>query len=111
MKLIRIGAAAVVIGALLGGCTISGWTTKQIDEEKAQELIDQSLEEELSGIEVSSVKCPEREAKKGDVFTCTATIDGQSLEVEVTQTNDEGSVEMERTQAVLNIAKAEEEIA
>ena len=108
MNSIRRLIALAALCLLASGCQIS--TSRQIDEGKAEEVISQSLTERF-GTDVESVECPEREAEKGDVFTCEAMIGGQPLEIEVTQTSDEGDIEAEPAQAVIDVAKAERAMA
>lgn len=60
--------------------------------------------------DVASVDCPDREAKSGDTFTCTAHgRDGTTLAVTVTQTSDDGRITFRAP--VLHIRSAQDEIA
>lgn len=64
------------------------------------------MEENYKGLTVGEVNCPDREIKEGDVFTCTGELNDQTLKFDVTQTDDEGTIEAEPTQAVLDISAA-----
>jgi Domain of unknown function (DUF4333) len=97
-----VAALALV---LLGGCSASvsvGTGSGQLDTDKAEESVRTLLE----GVPVDSVSCPDRDLKEGDVFECTAEVDGQAARVEVTQKDDEGNVHLERVDAILDVAKA-----
>ncbi len=90
----------------LAACNAEVNTTKQLNTEKGEDIISEFMEENYKGLTVGEVKCPEREIKEGDVFTCTGELNEQTLKFDVTQTDDEGTIEAEPTQAVLDISAA-----
>jgi hypothetical protein len=86
---IRRFALGAVAALALAACQ----TTLTLNTENLQRLIQTGIQEQNPGVVVSSVTCPERPLQLGDVFNCTATTaDGQSLTVEVTQTDAAGNV-------------------
>jgi hypothetical protein len=82
-----IAALATALG--LGACGIK----KEIDTARAETAIKRGLQQQ-TGAPLRSVRCPGKvEAKKGDVFRCTATaVDGSHFPVRVTQTDGDGGV-------------------
>ena len=97
--------AAAVALTLLGACRASvsiGSGSGQLDTDKAED----SIRTMLKGVPVDSVTCPDRDLKEGDVFECTAEVDGQAARIEVTQKDDEGNVHLEQRDAILDVAKA-----
>lgn len=104
------GAAQLLALSLaLAGCSakvsVGGGGGKELNTENAERLIQQQLGAQY-GVPIDGVDCPARKAKKGDVFECQAMFDGQSLRLKVTQTNDDGYVEGEPVQAVIDTVKA-----
>jgi hypothetical protein len=101
----------VALLIMLGGCSasVSIGDDDALDTDKAERTIREELERTY-GTSTEAVDCPEREAKQGDVFDCTARIEGQPLRVRVTQKDDDGNVRFEATQAVLDLQKASGEI-
>lgn len=90
----------------LGACSASVSTTKSLNTGKAEETIRADLESKAKGAPVGEVQCPQREAKQGDVFDCTAQVDNQPLRITVTQDNDKGSVSFKRAQAIIDVQEA-----
>lgn len=104
-RTLRGVVAAAVALVLLGACSASvsvGTGSGQLDTDKAEESISTLFE----GVPVDSVTCPDRDLKEGDVFECTAEVDGQAARVEVTQKDDEGNVHLEKVDAILDMTKA-----
>ena len=86
----RLAAAASLLLLALVGCG------NVIDDELLETEIRNGVQSQ-TGVTLSDVTCPEnRPVQAGDVFTCTATVDdGRSLEVTVTQNDDQGNVRWE----------------
>lgn len=82
-----VAVASVALGA---GCSA---TVKQVDTSKIEQAIGSQFSKQ-GGTPITNVSCPDTvDAKKGDVFTCTATFqDGDQEPVKVTQTDDHGHV-------------------
>jgi major membrane immunogen (membrane-anchored lipoprotein) len=73
---------------LLNGCS------KVLDMDKVESGIRNGLNEQLDVD--AEVECPdERDAKKGDTFECSVTVDGEKRTVRVEQTNNDGNVRWE----------------
>lgn len=72
----------------------------ELEATVAQELNDQ-------GAPVEQVTCPERELREGDVFQCTAKLDGQELRIEMTQRDAEGNVDYGVLEALLETERVE----
>ncbi|MFN8186210.1 MAG: DUF4333 domain-containing protein [Gaiellales bacterium] len=66
-----------------------------LDTSQLEQLVSERIEAVI-GFAPASVDCPKDvEAKAGDVFSCTVTgSDGSTAEIEVTQKNDEGNVDV-----------------
>lgn len=112
--------AAGAVGALglvgLAGCGVSLETTKKLDTDKGEQVIQDFLKGKVEDqAVVGAVHCPEREVKQGDILECTAQVDGQALRFKVTQDDDQGNVSIEMAQAVLDmkqaVAHVEQEVA
>ena len=109
----RTGAVigAVVAGVLvLGGLGIGAvllFGTKILDSAKAEQLIAQSTEDQ-AGVAPTDVSCPsDIEAEAGATFTCTASLEGQPISFTVTQTDDDGNVDVESVNTFVDIATVE----
>lgn len=100
-----MSAALVVLGA----CSVSVSTGKSLNVEKGEKAFERVIESQ-TGASVDRVDCPERKIKKGDVFECTASLDGQSLRLKVTQTDDKGNVDFRADQAIIVVEKAQSQI-
>ncbi len=98
----RGGLAAAVTLVVLGACSV----TTTLDMAEGKEKIKTGLESKIPGSTVDSVSCPEREINKGDVFECTARVDGQPLRIQITQDDDEGNITMKPVQAILEVKRA-----
>ncbi len=95
--------AAAVALVLLGACSASvSIGGEKLNTDKAEESIRTLLE----GTPVDSVSCPERDLKEGDVFECTAKVDGQDVRIKITQKDDQGNVHLDRVDAILDVSKA-----
>lgn len=81
---------AVAVLALIGAACTSTLDTEGLEEQIA------ALLDERGGPEVTEVTCPDDiEAEAGATFECAATGDGVEWVVRVTQTDDQGNVEIE----------------
>jgi hypothetical protein len=79
-RAVAISLALAIAGC--GGSTIDGG-------ELEDEIKEDAAERELV---LDDVDCPSRDLEEGDTFTCTVTLKGQPTELEVAQTDDDGSV-------------------
>jgi hypothetical protein len=96
-------AVVVVLGACGGNDTL--------DTDKAANEIRKGLADQ-GEVEVDKVTCPEDVLPEKDAtFECTATLEGQRLRITVTQTDDKGNVHWEADQALIDLRKAESEVA
>lgn len=104
MKSPHFAIAALCACAALtaAGCS----TSSTLNTDKAESAIKDALIEQAK-TKVASVDCPEREAKKGDTFTCTAKgEDGTTAVVTVIQKDDDGNVTFDSP--VMHTAEVEE---
>lgn len=96
--------------ALLGAALGSAACTKTLDATSIGQSISQGVEAQLA-LPVTGVECPpDRAAKAGDTFECTATpVAGGKLTVTVTQKDDQGNIswEVTKTEGLLDLRKAE----
>ncbi len=98
-------AALLAAAVVSSGCN----TTRELDTAKGEQQIRQYVESNYQS-QAQDAQCPERPAKKDDVFECTARFDGQTLRFRVIQDDDEGGVTIQPAQAVVDTQKAEEDI-
>lgn len=95
MALSTRGALAALLAAgtfLVSGCEFSVGSGG-LDMDKLKDEISEGIESQ-TGESVSSIDCPEsRDVEEGDTFTCDVELGGgESVTVEVEQTDDEGNV-------------------
>jgi Domain of unknown function (DUF4333) len=85
---VRTSLVVAVLAVAATACT------QVLDEASLEESLTQQVEENLDEDGIT-VDCPgDVEVERGGVFTCTATgADGAVATIEVTQTDDDGSVE------------------
>jgi hypothetical protein len=109
----RTGAiiGAVVAGILLlGGLAVGAvllFGTKTLDSAKAEHLISQATEDQ-SGVRPTDVSCPsDIEAEAGATFSCSASLEGQPISFTVTQSDDDGNVEVDSVNTFVDIATVE----
>ena len=85
---------ARVIGACLLALVAVG-CTRTLDTKGLETQIQQFLAER-GGPKMSQVSCPDGiKVQQGESFDCTATGDGSTWTIHVTQTNDNGDVNIE----------------
>jgi hypothetical protein len=103
-------AAVIVIGGLVVGA-IFLFGSKTIDQADAQREVGQ-LGEQLLGAKPEGVSCPaDVEVKSGGTFECTAKVDGQDVKFTVTQTDDNGNVEVTTDNKVVQVSAVEQDIS
>ena len=69
--------------------------TKVLSQDAAQQGVKTVLETDYQAKDVQNVKCPkDKEIKKGDSFTCTATVAGANQQVKITFLDDDGKYEV-----------------
>lgn len=105
----RLTVLTSVALVVLGACSASVSTGKSLNVDKGEKAFKAALESQ-TGASVERVDCPERTVKKGDVFNCTAILDGQSLRLKVTQKDDRGNVDFGTDQAIISVERAQSEI-
>ncbi len=86
--LLAVAAAPVLAAA----CS----TTPVLDDDRLEEVISTQFEQQ-TGVGLTSISCPDdTPIEQGNTFQCTATAaDGQTLTMQVTQTDDAGRVNWE----------------
>lgn len=104
----RARAAVVVVVALAAtGCG----KPAVLDGPRSEDRIGERLAETYE-VEVGPVTCPaEVEVEEGATFTCTARVGDDRVEVDVRQTDDEGTLEVASRSAILSTPRVEEDIA
>jgi hypothetical protein len=103
-------AAVIVIGGLVVGA-IFLFGSKTIDQADAQREVGQ-LGEQLLGVAPEDVSCPANvEVKSGGTFECSGKVDGQDVKFTVTQTDDNGNVEVTTDNKVVQVSDVEENIS
>ena len=99
-------AALLLLGGLVVGAVLL-FGTKMLDSAKAERLIAQATEEQ-AGVAPTDVTCPsEIVAEAGATFVCTATLDGQPMSFTVTQTDDDGNVDVNSVNSYVDVATVE----
>lgn len=95
MRMITIAVPILALG-LVSGCS-SG--SNELDISKLQSTIASGMQEQMDLSGTPTVTCPESvPIQQDNVFTCTAELDGDSVDVKVTQTDDQGNVNWEVVQ-------------
>jgi hypothetical protein len=81
------------VGAVLCAALTVAACGKRIEADSVERQIKTGIEQKTKA-EVRSVECPEdRPVKKGDVFSCTVTLNnGFKAPAQVTQVDDEGNL-------------------
>jgi hypothetical protein len=101
-----IVAAVVVLGGLVVGALLL-FGTKTLDTADAERQIAQ-LTEEQAGVAPTDVSCPaDIEAESGATFACTASLEDQPISFTVTQTDDDGNVQISGDNSFVDIATVE----
>jgi hypothetical protein len=99
-------AAVVVLGALAVGAFLL-FGTKTLDMAEAEREIAQ-LTEDQAGVAPTDVSCPAQvEARSGETFTCTASLEDQPMSFTVTQTDDDGNVRVDSDNDFVDVATVE----
>lgn len=91
---VLLGAGAFVAAAALSGCSGSvSVGGSDLDINKLETTVASEMQTQLNLSATPTVTCPDPvPMEQGNVFTCTAELDGDSIDVEVTQTDDQGNV-------------------
>jgi hypothetical protein len=96
----------VVVAVGLAACS----NQAKLDMARARGEIARSLSSTYA-VDVGPVRCPGSvEAEDGGTFTCTVTISGQPLTVDVRQRGDDGSLHVATTAAVLRTAQVQADL-
>ena len=99
-------AAVLVLGGLVVGALLL-FGTKTLDTADAERQVAQ-LTEEQAGIAPTDVSCPaDIEAESGATFACTASLEDQPISFTVTQTDDDGNVQISGDNNFVDIATVE----
>ena len=108
-KIIGIVVAAVVLGGLAAGALFL-FAKPVIDEAKVQAEIVR-ITRDASGLAPTDVRCPtDVPLQAGNVFTCTAQLDGQQVTYTVKQNDDQGNVHIQSSGLVV-VDKIEKTLA
>lgn len=103
----RARVAVLVALGLLGACG----KPAVLDGPRSEERIAERLGEAYD-VEIRSVTCPEDvHVEEGATFTCTARVGEGDVEVEVRQSDGEGTLEVEARAAILSTSRIEQDIA
>jgi hypothetical protein len=95
----RASLAYIGAGLLLGTTVLSGCSSSNLDIDKLETNIATEMQSQLGLSGTPTVTCPDSvPIEQGNVFTCTAELDGDTVDVEVTQTDDKGNVSWETVQ-------------
>ena len=87
-------AAVVVLGGLVVGALV-WFGGSSLDTAEAERQIGQ-LTADQTGVAPTDVSCPaDIEAASGTTFSCTASLEDQPISFTVTQTDDEGNVQID----------------
>jgi hypothetical protein len=102
--------AVLVLGGLVVGALLL-FGSKTLDTAEAERQIAQ-LTEDQAGVAPTDVSCPaDIEAVAGGTFTCSASLEDQPISFTVTQTDDEGNVEISSENTFVDIATVEAALA
>jgi len=99
-------AAVLVLGGLVVGALLL-FGTKTLDTGEAERQIAQ-LTEDQAGVAPTDVTCPaDIEAESGATFSCSASLEDQPISFTVTQTDDDGNVQITSDNSFVDIATVE----
>mgnify|MGYP003600226498 FL=1 len=112
-RAISAPCAVVTLAVSLAGC--GGVTVTRdepsLDTDKIQSELQSKLADSIPG-STASVTCPsDVELQQGATFDCTAILNGQQFNVEVTQTNDQGDVTYVSDSAFVSLEKVQDDIS
>jgi Domain of unknown function (DUF4333) len=92
-------AASLFAAASLSACSGSVSVGNNLDIDKLESTVATEMQSQLGLDAAPTVTCPDTvPIEKDNVFTCTATLDGESVDVKVTQNDDQGNVNWEVVQ-------------
>jgi hypothetical protein len=101
-----IVAGVVVLGGLVVGALLL-FGTKTLDSTEVEREITQ-LTEEQAGVAPADVSCPaDIEAEAGATFACSASLEDQPISFTVTQTDDDGNIQINSDNSFVDIATVE----
>jgi hypothetical protein len=99
---VRLTTPIIAASALiaLAGCSASVSTgSNNLDIAKLESTVATEMQSQLDLSAAPTVTCPDPvPIEKDNQFTCTAELDGDSVDVAVTQTDDQGNVSWEVVQ-------------
>ncbi len=99
-------AAVLVLGGLVVGAVLL-FGTAMLDTTEAERQIAQ-LTEDQAGVAPTDVSCPaDIEAESGATFACTASLEEQLVSFTVTQTDEQGSVQVTSDNSFVDVAAVE----
>ncbi len=99
-------AAVLVLGGLAVGALLL-FGAKTLDTAEAERQIAQLTEDE-AGVAPTDVSCPaDVEAESGATFACSASLEDQPISFTVTQTDDDGNVEIDGDNTFVYVATVE----
>ncbi len=97
-------ALLVVVGAAALGAVGCSRAADQLDSQKVEGVVRESLTQQFDDDRVTDVACPDGlKAERGNTFDCTAKVDGETVRFEVTQTDDQGTVSVSAAEAVVDV--------
>jgi Domain of unknown function (DUF4333) len=105
-----VSRAGLLLAVLVAPTVLAGCGTETLDADKAEGQIASAIEVQ-TGADVTSVDCPnDVKPEKGGKFTCEATAaDGTKATINLTQTSDEGDVQI--AAPLVHVAIMEDSIA
>ncbi len=99
-------AAVLVLGGLVVGALVL-FGTKTLDMAEAERQIAQMTEDQ-AGVAPTDVSCPaDVEAESGATFACSASLEDQPISFTVTQTDDDGNIQVNSDNTFVGIAAVE----
>jgi Domain of unknown function (DUF4333) len=100
--MVRPCLLAAVAATALSACSAASIDTAKVEK---------AIEAKFDPFSVSSVTCPEDvKPVKGGSFTCSATVEGADIEMQVTQDDDKGNVTFAPKGELLDVAKISETV-
>ena len=113
MKVHNILTRSVVVGglaAVIGGCSAELGSLGNIDSDKLENEISADITQALPGVAVE-VQCPSDVPLIAENnFTCDATVAGQTLTFNMTQTDDDGNIDSQPQQSILVMDKISDQV-
>jgi hypothetical protein len=107
-----VGAAVVLVSPAVATASAPGKSARNLDMSAARRQISSLVQQTYPGLASGNVACPASVARhRGDRFTCTVQVPGNFLVIDADETDAQGGISVDSSQAVIAKAQAEQFVA